>query len=797
MASGEASPAIVRDSYLYSCACAHVLEAVGLVQGIIFHPSLTAAHSPQSRTPGLCLSGLGDACILISRRCLCEANIYLHSVGMDSGVSLAHQRLDGGPAAAFPRLRQDVDGLQRELRNANNEIARVKSLYNEKENQCTRMESALRLARKNISELEAMQNLLAQEKGSAVRDRDAALRKAEEANAYTKKLETKILAGKGEYLVEQNLKLKDAVSTLRGDNDDLRKSVDDLKAELEKATKEIEVLATALELRADELAIDGDLRAGLLFEVAHRREESKNLEVQLSSLRSQVETKDFENKELRAQLQHASSDVAMLSDRNSKLSADLSSSAASRAELESRLRAAEQERDVGLDFVADQSAKLADALLKAEQAHKRAMEAQRGLQESESALSVQQSEFRRLKSSLETAHTGLVNARDAQGSAEKRASTAETDCAAMRGEISSLRAQVAALSAANEKAQMDLSARAQEAATAQAHGRAAQAEASALHSQLTAEQQANKTTRSALEERIDKLSSEVRASNREKEEVRGQCHDARAKLTVSNLEIGRLNQQLVEANATIANMKSGWTEAQARMVGQVTELRELLAEEQALRHEEAVEFAHRDAVRSEAAKQQRSADRGRAQPKKATGPDVNTSFNSQLSSPGRGPIKAHIVPRSAQVAASLVRDALMAHGLDPGLADEYLSARVRPTEVTVPQPFQVGNRSPARYTRPHESSGSTVGRDAVQPPPAPPAGPGPMSPGHEALEAARARVRARTQVQGQTGISYDAYLGTTRTSIAGSSAAAAHLPLPILSADDLTAAYENTVVLPQ
>jgi hypothetical protein len=118
--------------------------------------------------------------------------------------------------------------------------------------------------------------------------------------------------GGKEFLVGQNTQLKSSVTTLQDKLAEVQAAAEKQRAELTRAMREIEVLATALELRAEELQIKGDVRAGLLYEVARWRDEAKRCAGELLVKSERLAAADFERREAALKIEKAEGDAAAL-----------------------------------------------------------------------------------------------------------------------------------------------------------------------------------------------------------------------------------------------------------------------------------------------------------------------------------------------------------------------------------------------------------------------------------------------------------------------------------------------------
>lgn len=100
------------------------------------------------------------------------------------------------------------------------------------------------------------------------------------AKDYAKRVESRLVHGtNGRYILEQNAKLRDQLQALKTETGAQQRTIETQEVELKKATAELEVLSRAVELRSEELQLDGDLKAGMLYQVAKYKQENRHLTV--------------------------------------------------------------------------------------------------------------------------------------------------------------------------------------------------------------------------------------------------------------------------------------------------------------------------------------------------------------------------------------------------------------------------------------------------------------------------------------------------------------------------------------
>lgn len=266
--------------------------------------------------------------------------------------------------------------LRRAVAKANEAEDKARALYQRESARSASLTAELkeckRAAAASQHDLERAQRELLQLR----QGRDAAAAALAENEAYVRKLEAKV-TGPGNFLVEQNTRLRAVAAEHKERGDAAQALVEQQRGELQRALREIEVLTAALELRADELELDGSLRSGLLYEVAAQRaaaaagaEAVARCERDAAALREEL-------REARAAAARLGGDADSAAGRAARLGGEVEGARASAAAAEARAATLEHERDVSLDFVAEQAGRLSEALLRAEAGERRARELER------------------------------------------------------------------------------------------------------------------------------------------------------------------------------------------------------------------------------------------------------------------------------------------------------------------------------------------------------------------------------------------------------------------------------------
>ena len=92
----------------------------------------------------------------------------------------------------------------------------VRKLYEKESRRADALQAEASALRRSSSQQQAELERLVREAGFLKQARDAAVGSLEENSAYVKKLELKLTGGKGQYLVEQNTKLRSALAEAHG-----------------------------------------------------------------------------------------------------------------------------------------------------------------------------------------------------------------------------------------------------------------------------------------------------------------------------------------------------------------------------------------------------------------------------------------------------------------------------------------------------------------------------------------------------------------------------------------------------
>jgi chromosome segregation ATPase len=202
------------------------------------------------------------------------------------------------------------DNLQRDINMKDNELQRLRKMLDERDRKLDEAVINRASASREVDKLHRENDRLSKEVAALRLEKQTSDASIAENATYTKKLEARLTAGGKDFLIEQNTKFKQQMQSIKAENDALLNTVNMQKLELERAIKEIEILASALELRADEFNLKGDLRSGLLYEIATRRDEIKGLSVNLASKDDRLNTLEFETKEAILRAEKAETDCA-------------------------------------------------------------------------------------------------------------------------------------------------------------------------------------------------------------------------------------------------------------------------------------------------------------------------------------------------------------------------------------------------------------------------------------------------------------------------------------------------------
>lgn len=225
--------------------------------------------------------------------------------GVIEGVGLPPPADGGVRGAAAPR-RPEVshlvgvaDSLRRELHAKDTELRSLQRGLDEKQRRLDESLASARAATAAQSRLQGENERLHREVLLLRSDKQALEAQLRDATAYSSKLESKLTANGKDYLLEQNLKLRQGNKALREELDAAGAASAAQRAELDRALREVETLAAALELRAAELGDGSDVHSGLLYEVAVRREEARRVTARLAEAESALASAEFELREIR------------------------------------------------------------------------------------------------------------------------------------------------------------------------------------------------------------------------------------------------------------------------------------------------------------------------------------------------------------------------------------------------------------------------------------------------------------------------------------------------------------------
>ena len=304
------------------------------------------------------------------------------------------------PAAAGAPRRSEVthlvsvvDSLRREIQGKDAELRSLQRGLDEKQR---RLDEALASARGSTnaqSRLQSENDRLHRDVALLRSDKQSLDMQLRDATAYCSKLESKLTANGKDYLLEQNLKLRQGNKSLRDELDAACSASTAQRAELDRALREVETLAAALELRAEELGGgSGDLPSGLLYEVAVRREETRRLSARLAEAEAGLASAEFELRESRIAEERSAQEAEAAASGATALREQLNDVQGRLRECEKvryslfpsvspscvlyyssavialiqRLEEVVSERDASLDFVSEQAARLEHAQMQTE-----------------------------------------------------------------------------------------------------------------------------------------------------------------------------------------------------------------------------------------------------------------------------------------------------------------------------------------------------------------------------------------------------------------------------------------------
>jgi chromosome segregation ATPase len=286
------------------------------------------------------------------------------------GLPPPPKRLLGAGAAAGPATASHLvgvaDSLRRELHGKDSEIRTLRVALDERQRRLDDALAQSRGAGPAHAKLQADNDRLQREVVVLRTEKHTVEVQLAEASAFARKLESKLTGGGKEYLLEQNIKLRHVAKALREELDIVRATATAERTELDRALREVDTLASALELRVVELG--GDVKSGLLYELAGRRDEVRRLTSQLAEAESGLSSADFELRELRIVCDRMAQEAIDNKASEAALSSQLEKSNQQRLECEKVFEEVTRERDVSLDFVSEQSSRMEKAVLRAESA---------------------------------------------------------------------------------------------------------------------------------------------------------------------------------------------------------------------------------------------------------------------------------------------------------------------------------------------------------------------------------------------------------------------------------------------
>lgn len=525
----------------------------------------------------------------------------------------------------FTPLIAQQDGLKRELKDAQNEIVRLKQAYDQQVTKVDKLSTELITLRKQHSTCTAQTDKLQKEVFQARQARAEADTNLQNNNEYIKKLESKLVNGKqGNFLLDQNAKLRTALQTLKTENEVAKTTVDQQRFEIEKASREIEILATALEMRADELSLGGDLRSGLLYEVAHRREEVRRLKEELDSKIIAYNEKEQQIHTLQENLSRSQTDVATLAERATGLSADLNTQQSMYQRLQETYKNMEKERDHSLGYVSKHSQDLAEAILRAENLDKQVKEYRNTITELQSAKATAEARVAQIKNVQDITNATLHQERTALKEANEKLEKNEAALNHAKADAAAVRSQMNALASSHQELQVAVAARAQEVLSLQVQVRQLTAELTETSNRYVTSQRTTVETNAANEALTSRYQRELDNLIRERDNALSTSKDATARATVLMVENGRLSEMLSNAQGEINALRNAKSNLVASNATEIASLRDQLIAEQAARHQaRAAQLAiqeERDRELREKIKLQRQHDLELAAPKTVTPP---------------------------------------------------------------------------------------------------------------------------------------------------------------------------------
>lgn len=227
----------------------------------------------------------------------------------------------GASAARRPEVSHLVgvaESLRRDLHAKDAELRSLQRGIDDKQRRLDEALATARTASNSQSRLQTENERLHREVTLLRTDKQGLEAQLRDAMAYGSKLESKLTANGKDYLLEQNLKLRQSNKAYREELDGARAAAAEQRAELDRALHEVETLAAALELRAEELG-GGDVASGLLYEVAVRREEARRVSARLAEAEGALSSAEFELREMRIAQERSAQDASNANERMAAL----------------------------------------------------------------------------------------------------------------------------------------------------------------------------------------------------------------------------------------------------------------------------------------------------------------------------------------------------------------------------------------------------------------------------------------------------------------------------------------------
>eukprot|EP01029_Cantina_marsupialis_P023715 TRINITY_DN5975_c0_g3_i2.p1 TRINITY_DN5975_c0_g3~~TRINITY_DN5975_c0_g3_i2.p1 ORF type:complete len:737 (-),score=268.30 TRINITY_DN5975_c0_g3_i2:1569-3779(-) len=475
----------------------------------------------------------------------------------------------------------------------------TKLLKNNEKN-TTQLESSLRETRglRQQSEQQKKEIINSQRAIEHLKQENKQLKAHAKSNRdYAMKIEQKLAVGaKGQYLVERNDKLRDQVNKLRNDLDTKQRMLNSQEAELDKAAKEIEILARALEIRAHDIGLEGNVRSGLLYQIANLKEDTHRLQIEIVEKNDKIHH-DRENiTTLTSDNQEKHEELTILRTRAGELSELLQQRTESEAKIEKELFDFKTERQVMLDYIKELAEKNNVNEDELDELKKERDTLEDTLSEVRINLSAEVDDLRR---KFEETDSRLKRSQDMQNLTEESLVASRRENASMREELDSLtenynqtknensdlHAQIDRLTELSNELQNKVYTLQTERSRSSTELDELKDTKLSLERDIENQDKQHDSVVTALRAEMDRTLEQLKASMRSKETLRSSYEDAENRNGKMAKENERLRVQLDACRKQLQSTREGKAVLQRTMLAQITSARENADDERKVRQE--------------------------------------------------------------------------------------------------------------------------------------------------------------------------------------------------------------------